>query len=88
MTEAFLNSGGRLLGVLSPFCVLALPRHSAFTLVIATDPRISKQFPSIYVLGERLLCALEACSTIILEYVRGHTSTLSDHRQEEVGHVS
>ena len=47
MTEAYCNCDCRLLGVPSPFFVLALSRHSPFSEVIATDLRISNQFLSM-----------------------------------------
>ena len=84
MTEAFRNSGGRLLGVPFPFCDLAPFASLSFFRGNRCRSK-NKQSVIIYLLHP-LPCAPEACSTI-LRYVRAHSSTRSDHRQAEVGHI-
>ena len=86
MTEAFRNGGDRLLGVPSPFCVLAPFAIHSFFRGHRYRPE-DKQSVSIYVLpGDPLPGVPEACSTL-LGYVRANSSTRSDHRQAEVGHI-
>ena len=72
MTEAFRNGGDRLLGVPSPFCVLAPFTIHSFFRGHRYRPE-NKQSVTIYLLlGDPLPSAPDAWCTI-LGYVRAHS---------------
>ena len=86
MTEVFRNGGDRLLGVPSPFLVLA--PFAIHSIVRGHRYRSeNKQSVTIYLLlSDPLPSASDAWSSI-LGYVRAHSSTRSDHRQAEVDNI-